>query len=105
MDDNRFKEKVIEELTRTSTRVQDIHSEVKRLKDLPERVSLVEKDNDYLHQNLTQLGVKLDSHVQEDTKAFKALRNAILVLGAIMLVVLVGTFGPEQIITWLTKVF
>lgn len=105
MNDDDFKIKVVESLARNETRTEDIHQTVKQLEKLPERISLVEQDQQHLHKAITKLGVELDKHTQADYIAFGAIRKWLGMLTAVLLVTLAGVYGHEKVMGWLSSIF
>lgn len=96
---------IITTLAETKQKVADMHDDIRQLKNLPERISLVEKDNNMLHSEIKNVAVKLDEHIQQDSKAFTLLRKWMIGLTALSLIILVSVFGAKQVITWLVGIF
>lgn len=98
MDDEQFKIKVIEGLAKNTAITENIHAEVKELKKLPERMSSLEKD-------MTIISNRLDQHISTDEISMKALKKWIFVMTVIVGVIAIGTFGKDEVISWMMKIF
>lgn len=103
--DEEFKTRVLTELTKTSTRVEDIQTDVKALKTLPERMSLLEKDNHHVNENVTKLAKKIDDHINDDAGFMRSIKKWLMILSIAVGVLAVAVFGVEKTIGWVIKIF
>lgn len=103
MENEEFKTRVLTELTKTSTRVEDIQADVKQLKQLPERMSLLEKDQHHLSENVVKLSKKFDDHINEDAGFMRGIKKWLMILSAIVGVLAAAVFGAERVFGWVLK--
>lgn len=108
MEDEQFKTRVIETLAKHSVRLEDVHQATKDLTKLPERMSLIEQENDQLFKGLKAIDAKVDKidkklgdHIAHDEDKQEQIAKWLirLTFGVGLLMVIV--MGGDKTVKWI----